>query len=175
MNLDEEINLVIIKPREQLPAIFNSCRKFDFDSMEHHPADISNILQLMCFETKAMGLAAPQLNYDYNVFYIRGFGDTACFNPKIVDSSEDEDIAEETTASIPGLIVKIKRPTHIRVRWTNVNGETDTHVYTGLTSRVFQRKMDYLNGIKLLDRANFMHRDNAIKNYYKSTSGLILK
>lgn len=160
------MNLEVIKltPSQPLPSEMLGVKSFDFDNPYMDPVDLSNILQLMTFESKSMGLAANQLGFGVSVFYIRGL-ETACFNPKIIDTGEDEDTLEETTASIPGLIIKIKRKQTIRVRYTDAFNQTDTHIFSGLTSRVFQRKMDYLNGIRLIDRANKYHRDKAVKDW----------
>src|SRR5690606_4878766 len=95
-------------------------------------------------------------------FYIRGF-ESACFNPKIVDYGNLTIGMEEVSSSIEDFIIKITRPETIRVRWTNAFGDTHTHVYSGITARAFQRKMDFLNGKKLIDQANRYHRNKAIK------------
>lgn len=170
------MNLEVIKltPSQPLPIEMLGVKKFDFENPLFDPIELSNALQLMTFETQSMGLAANQLGYCTNVFFLRGL-ESACFNPKIVDTGEDEEVLEETTASIPGLIIKIKRKQTIRVRFTDALNNTNTHIFSGLTARVFQRKMDYLNGIRLVDRANQYHKDQAIKNWNneRKANGLI--
>lgn len=176
--MEEDVNLNIIKfkPDVVYPLpLQNPAARYEFQTGEDgvkQAIELSNTLQLMMYETKALGLSAPQIGLPYRIFFIRGF-ESACFNPRLIDISKEEVVDSETTASCPGLIVKIKRPETIRVRWTNAFGDTDTHIYTGLTARVFQRKMDYLDGIKLLDRANKFHRGQAKKEYYREVSGII--
>ena len=160
------MNLEVIKltPSQALPVEMLGSKPFDFDNPYMDPVELSNILQLMTFEEQAMGLAANQLGFNVNVLYVRGLP-TACFNPKIVDTGEDEAVLEETTASIPGFVISIKRKQTIRVRYTDAFNDTGTHIFSGLTARVFQRKMDYLNGIRLVDQAHQYHKDKAVKDW----------
>ena len=72
---------------------------------------------------------------------------------------------EEICLTYPGLSVKIKRPQHIRVRFTMANGETVTKQFTGMTARIFQQQLDHLNGIIFYSRANLYHREQALKKW----------
>jgi peptide deformylase len=49
------------------------------------------------------------------------------------------------------MILKIKRPSIIRVRYTLPNGITETHKFIGITSRIFQHEIDHLNGVLFTD------------------------
>ena len=69
---------------------------------------------------------------------------------------------EEGCLSFPGLIVKVKRPQHIRVRFQTPNGDTITKQFTGMSARVFQHEIDHLNGVLYFNRANRYHRDVAM-------------
>lgn len=125
---------------------------------------LSNSLQMTCFTRDWPAISAPQIGVNARAFYLQGF-ESAFFNPKIVDTSSTMTYIEEYSPSHLGLVVKIKRPDTIRIRWTNALNETRTDIFTGLTARIIQRKVDYLNGIDFLSRATKIHRDKAIKNY----------
>lgn len=114
-----------------------------------------------------MGLSAPQVGIPFNVFVIKASPVLAIFNPKIVDKSEEQIYLEETDLTFPGLSVKVKRPKRIRVRYTMPNGETVTEIYDGLTSRIFQHQMDYLEGVLFTQRATLYHREKAFKDQKK--------
>jgi len=88
-----------------------------------------------------------------------------CFNPKIIQPSEMEITLEEGCLTFPGLLVKIKRPQHVRVRFTTPNGETMTRQFTGMTARIFQHELDHLDGSLFYNKANRFHREKALKKW----------
>jgi peptide deformylase len=118
------------------------------------------------YEYNGLGLAANQVGEPYRIFAMRGQPENfVCFNPKIVQPSEMEVVLEEGCLTYPGLLVKIKRPQHIRVRFQMPNGETVTKQFTGMTARVFQHEMDHLDGIVFFNRANRYHKELAFKKW----------
>jgi peptide deformylase len=86
-----------------------------------------------------------------------------CFNPKIVDTSEEFVLLEESCLTYPNLYVKVKRPRVIKVRYTLPDGQTVTEQYQDITARVFQHELDHLDGICHLQRANRYHLEQAKK------------
>jgi peptide deformylase len=88
-----------------------------------------------------------------------------CYNPKIVQESEQTVTLEEGCLSYPGLLVKIKRPEFVRVRFQTPNAETLTKQFIGMTARVFQHEFDHLNGVRFYDKANKFHRDQAMRKW----------
>ena len=116
---------------------------------------------------KGLGLAAPQIGIPYRVFAFTGDPVNVCFNPKIVDKSKEEIYLDEGCLTFPGLIIKIKRSSLIKVRFTMANGETITKKLSGMTARCFQHELDHLNGILFLNRANLYHREKALKSWRK--------
>jgi peptide deformylase len=118
------------------------------------------------YEYNGLGLAANQVGEPYRIFAMRGQPENfVCFNPKIVQPSEMEVVLEEGCLTYPGLLVKIKRPQHIRVRFQMPNGDTITKQFTGMTARVFQHEMDHLDGIVFFNRANRYHKELAFKKW----------
>ena len=118
------------------------------------------------YESNGVGLAANQVGVPYRIFAMRGSPENfVCFNPKIVQPSEQEVVLEESCLSYPGLIVKVKRPQHVRVRFAMPNGEIRTDTFTGMTARIFQHEMDHLDGIKYFNLANKYHREQAFKKW----------
>lgn len=136
--------------------------KYDFNDNPRYPIWLSNSLQMTCHEKDLIALSAPQVQMSVRAFYMVGF-DSAMFNPIIVDMSTTQSYSEETSPSFPGIIVKIKRPDSIRLRWTDALGETQTNVYGGLTARIIQRKIDFLDGMGILDKAAKYHKEQALK------------
>ena len=99
----------------------------------------------------------------YKVLVISANPGLACFNPRIIDVSQEEILLEERCASFPHLFLSVKRPRRIKVRYTQANGETVTQVFDGLTSRLFQHEVDHLNGIVYTNRANKVHLERALR------------
>ena len=90
-----------------------------------------------------------------------------CFNPRIVDVSDEISLEEENSLTSPGLFVKVKRHDWVRVRYTTHEGVTDTIKVGGLTARLFQQAVDHLDGILYTHRANRYHLEQARKNKVK--------
>lgn len=158
------VKLISLTPRSQIPN--TPTQIFDFQDDTYDPIELSNQMQTLVHDFGLISISGPQIGIDKRVIYVRGM-ESAMFNPKIVDSSEGQSVLDEVSSSIPDMIIKIKRPDVIRCRWTNAFGETNTYVYSGLTSRSIQRKIDYLNGIRLIDRAHKYHREQAISRWSK--------
>jgi len=142
--------------RTQLPL-------FDFSNPPVDPIQLAKDLTETMIANKGMGLAANQVGLPYRVFVLTGQQILACFNPKVVDFSPEEVYINEGCLSYPGLVVKIKRPQEIRVRFTMPNGETRTAKFEGLTARCFLHELDHLNGVVHLERANPIHREKAMR------------
>jgi peptide deformylase len=118
------------------------------------------------YENNGLGVAANQVGVPYRIFAMRGAPENfVCYNPKIVSQSKDEVVLEEGCLSYPGLLVKIKRPTVVRVRFNTPNGDSLTKQFIGMSARVFQHEYDHLQGIRFYDRANKFHRDQAMRKW----------
>ena len=139
--------------------------RFDFSNPPIDPIELAKILTETMLKEKGIGLAANQLNLPFNVFVIKSNPVICAFNPRIVDYSGDEVYLEEGCLSYPGLVVKIKRPEKVRVRFTQPNGETITQEYHGLTARTVQHEIDHLNGIVFYERATRIHKDRAFRQW----------
>ena len=141
---------------------------FDFKNPPFDPIEFAQDLVKIMYEHNALGLAANQIGKNYRIFAMRGQPENfVCFNPKIIQPSEAQVLLEETDLTYPGLYVKVKRPQHIRVRFTTPNGDTITKQFTGLTARIFQHELDNLDGILFYNRANKYHRDIAFRKWKK--------
>lgn len=150
------------------PILTTPAQDFDFSSPSVDPVQLAKDLAETMIQHKGLGLAAPQVGLPYRVFALNGNPIHVCFNPKIVDVSSEEIYLEEGCLTFPNLIMKVKRPKHIKVRFTLPNGEVLTEKYTGMTARCFQHEMDHLNGILYHTRATLYHREKALKKWRQS-------
>ena len=146
--------------------LLEKCEEFDFKDPPFDPIDYAQNLVKFLYEKNALGVAANQVGTPYRIFAMRGHPENfVCFNPKIIQPSEMEVVLEEGCLSYPGLLVKIKRPQHVRVRFSTPNGDTITKQFTGMSARVFQHEYDHLDGIVFYTRANKFHRDQALRKW----------
>lgn len=143
---------------------------FNFESPPFDPVEFSQELVKIMYDVDALSLTAIQVGIPYRIFVMRGQPQNfACFNPRIVQPSEQHIRLEETSPTYPGLVIKVKRPQHCRVRFTMPNGDTRTDTFTGMTARVFQHNMNFLNGELFWKDANPIHRDQSLRKWRLTT------
>jgi len=148
------------------PILTLPCKSFDFANPPFDPIDFSRELVKFMYDNNGIGISANQVGVPYRIFAMRAAPENfVCFNPKIVQPSEQMVVLEETSILYPGLIVKIKRPQHVRVRFTTPNGDTRTETFTGISARVFQQMTNNLEGILYFNFASRYHRDIAMKKW----------
>ena len=114
-----------------------------------------------------VGLAAPQLGISQRLFVYRLGRDAplqAVVNPVIEWSGEDQDTFEEGCLSIPGVLVDVERPVHVRVRALDEHGDERLIEASGLEARVIQHELDHLDGVLMLDRTRRDERKRAMRS-----------
>lgn len=135
---------------------------FDFSNPPVDPAILSGELAEHMINKNGLFLTAPQCGLPYRAFVMAGNPPFAIFNPRVVDETTKEEILEEISLSRPNLILKIKRPSIIKVRFQDMDGNTHTEKFVGLTARLIQQSIDYLDGIDYTRRANPIHLQRAL-------------
>jgi peptide deformylase len=113
-----------------------------------------------------VGLAATQLGTLRRmlVFQVGSEAEpTVLINPEIEWRSEDLATAEEGCLSLPGVVVDVERPLHVRARGVDVHGEPFSIEASGLEARVIQHEVDHLDGVLMLDRTERDQRKGALK------------
>lgn len=124
-------------------------QEFDFQNPPFDAKDFAESLMKCMIDNNGIGLAANQCGVGYSIIALRTDPVLVMFNPKIVHLSEKTTTLEEGCLSYPGLLVKIKRPETVRVRYLLFNGTTETKLFSGITSHTFQQMLDKLNGKSL--------------------------
>lgn len=148
------------------PILSSVLEPFDFQNPPIDPEQLALDLVKMMQDSKGIGLSANQVGLNYRVFAMDSFPETfVCFNPRIVIPGTDKVTLEEGCLSYPGLMVKVKRPKTVKVRFQSPSGEMHTKTFTGMTARVFQHELDHLDGITMLQRANGLHRESALNKW----------
>lgn len=113
-----------------------------------------------------VGLAATQVGVLHRVLVFQAGRDapvTALVNPELEWSSEEIETAEEGCLSLPGVVVEVARPLHVRVRGADEQGEALRIEASGLEARVIQHEVDHLDGVLILDRTTREERKEALR------------
>ena len=114
-----------------------------------------------------VGLAATQLGTLRRMLVFQVGPDaepTVIVNPEIEWRSEEETAtAEEGCLSLPGVIVDVERPLHVRARGVDAHGDPFSIEASGLEARVIQHEVDHLDGVLMIDRTERDQRKGALK------------
>ena len=150
--------------RQQMP-------KFDFENPIMDPGELEkSMIELMLLHD-GIGLAANQAGVETRVF-VMGHKDNpetaqAFFNPEVIANTSDSVELEEGCLSFPGIYVNIKRPTAIKARWQNSQGEIEEGEFDGYNCKCFLHELDHLEGIVFQDRVSTLKWAMAIKKTKK--------
>ena len=144
---------------------------FDFDNPIVEPKEFVENLAETMIENKGLGLSAPQCGFNKSVLVVgdprEKYSIMGIFNPTIVNYSEEQILMYERCLSFPGLLIKIKRPEEVRVRFQDMNGDTVTRKFTGVSGRAVQHEYDHLQGILFQRKANRVHLEAAKRKQKK--------
>jgi peptide deformylase len=113
-----------------------------------------------------VGLAATQVGVLHRVLVYRVQQQApvaALVNPEIEWSGRELEEMEEGCLSLPGVLVDVERPIHVRVRALDEHGEPILIEASGLEARVIQHEIDHLDGLLILDRTTREQRKEAVR------------
>ena len=145
---------------------------FDFDNPPTDPIKLKEEMIDRMFEEGGVGLSANQIRYEYRVFVMKGANkEQSMFfaNPEILELSEETENMEEgcLTGGCEGIFAIIKRPSWVRARWQDENGDVKEMEFSGMTGRCFQHELDHLNGILFIDHMSRLKYERAVKKKQK--------
>ena len=127
--------------------------------------------QLMS-DALGIGLAATQVGVMHRVLVYRVETEAAIaalVNPELEWASDEREAMEEGCLSLPGVLVEVERPVHVRVRAQDERGEDILIEASGLEARVLQHEMDHLDGVLILDRTTREQRKDAMRTLRETT------
>lgn len=135
--------------REKMPD-------FDFDNPIMDPKQLEKEMLEFMYRYGGIGLAANQVGIKTRVFVMghesRPESSMAFFNPMIIASTEKIEDLEEGCLSFPGIFVKIKRPSAIRVKYQTSSGVWEEAEFKDYDCKCFLHEYDHLEGIVFKDR-----------------------
>ena len=131
---------------------------------------IDDMIETM-YEASGIGLAASQVNVHKRVLVI-DVSETrdqpqVFINPEITPLTEDLAPYEEGCLSVPGFDEKVERPSRVRIRALDRNGEPFEIETDGLLATCIQHEIDHLNGKLFVDYVSRLKRDRIKKKLQK--------
>lgn len=119
------------------------------------------------YKADGVGLAAPQVGILKRIVVIDvGNGLFEMINPEILEENGEQD-GIEGCLSVPGTSGEVVRPMHIKVSYTDRNGEPVILETEELFARAICHELDHLDGILYKDKAHKMFTAEEIEKMQK--------
>jgi peptide deformylase len=126
------------------------------------------------YDAPGIGLAAIQLGVPQRMIVMdlakEGEEKRPLFlvNPEITWRSETQSDYEEGCLSIPEFYEMVTRPSEVKVRFLDREGEPRELHAQGLLATCVQHEVDHLNGILFIDYISKLKRDRVVKKFTKA-------
>jgi peptide deformylase len=141
-------------------------RALEIEQFDEKLADEARRMGQLMHDALGIGLAATQVGVMHRLLVYRVDPDApvaAVVNPVLEWASEEREPLEEGCLSLPGVLVEVERPVHVRVRAKDERGDDLLIEASGLEARVLQHEMDHLDGVLILDRTTRDQRKQAMR------------
>ena len=89
-------------------------------------------------------------------------------NPEIMSASEALSDYEEGCLSIPEFYEMVTRPSEVKVRYLDRQGEPQELAASGVLATCVQHEIDHLNGVLFIDYISKLKRDRVVKKFVKA-------
>ena len=141
-------------------------RAIEIDRFDERLVEETRRMGQVMHDALGIGLAATQVGAMHRVLVYRVEPDSpvaTLINPVVEWRSKEQEIADEGCLSLPGVLVEVERPVHVRVTGHDALGDGLTIEASGLEARVIQHEVDHLDGVLILDRTPRGQRKEAMK------------
>ena len=132
-------------PDSRLHKIAKRVTQFD-DRLKRLVADMADTM----YDAPGVGLAATQVDVHQCVIVIDTSETkdalTAFINPEIIWASAEKQIYDEGCLSVPGIYDGVERPSQVKVRAFDTDGQVFERDSEGLLAVCIQHEMDHLIG-----------------------------
>ena len=152
------------------PILKTKCH--DIDPSDPNLGTVLERMVAIMYAAGGVGLAAPQIGLDWNVFIVDVGQDEeprALINPRIESFGENICYSEEGCVSMPGVKAKLNKR-HEKITISAFMPGGDERVTVELNSRqaiIFQHEYEHLQGITIFDHMSQLTRSLAKKKYLK--------
>ena len=153
------------------PRLKIKCRPVE--TVDQSVRDFMDDMLETMYAAPGIGLSAPQVGDDRRVLVCdvaredEGPQPLKLINPEIVWSSDETKIAEEGCLSLPDHFAEVERPSAVRVRYLDQDGEPREIDADGLLAACVQHEMDHLEGILFVDYLSPLKRNIILRKMKK--------
>jgi peptide deformylase len=152
------------------PILTTKCVPWDFKNQTHNADELIARMTRVMHAERGIGLSANQIGVNARLFIMEFDGQVIpCFNPEILQASEELLSATEGCLSFPDLELKVKRPAWLSVSYQDISGNAVHEIVTDIKARCYAHELDHLNGIRFTDRVSKLAVDMAKKRRTKHT------
>lgn len=131
---------------------------------------IATLLMTTINDNSALGVSACQVGIDLSVFAMMVDGQPrVCVNPQIIAAAVEMEKQPEGCLSFPGMILNVRRPDAVAVRYKTIDGTEVTEHLDGLAARVWLHEYDHTMGICFTDRVSKLGLSMAKKKMIKNS------
>ena len=135
----------------------------DIEEIDDYIINLSNKMINIMYEAPGVGLAAPQIGINKNIFvFDAGDGPFVAINPKML-KREGEIVFMEGCLSLPGYYWDIERAEYAKFTCLNEHGEEVIYEGDDLMGRVLQHEYDHLKGKLLFKSLKRKYRKEALR------------
>jgi len=159
---------ILVVPNPVLKQVSQPVEKVD-DELR---ALMDDMVETM-YAAPGIGLAAVQIGVPKRVIVMDLSGQSDekqpryFVNPEILWSSDETAPYEEGCLSIPEYYDEVQRPSNVRIRYLDYNGEQIEEEADGLYAVCIQHEMDHLQGVLFIDHLSRLKREQAVKKVKK--------
>lgn len=89
-------------------------------------------------------------------------------NPEIIWASEDKSKYEEGCLSIPEYYEEVERAAQVKVKFLDLEGQSQEIEAKGLLATCIQHEIDHTNGVLFIDHISKLKRDRILKKFTKA-------
>jgi peptide deformylase len=135
-----------------------------------------------------VGLAAPQVGQSTRLIVLdlgeerpdgtRNYAVKApeiMFNPEILTYGEATSTRQEGCLSLPGLWAEVERPTEVKVKYLDKDGQLREETALGLKAVVLQHEIDHLNGVLFIEKLSASRKALAMPKWQKLRTEILRK
>ncbi len=135
---------------ERDPILRKKCRKVD--NIDNRITTLLDDMAETMKHAEGIGLAAPQVGVLRAVIIVDvGQGPVELINPELMEAKGKE-VKAEGCLSIPDRIGEVERPTWVRVKGLNREGQEVEITGEGMLARALCHEIDHLDGILFIDK-----------------------
>jgi peptide deformylase len=160
---------IIVLPDKRLRLVSEPAKKIDAELRRL----VDDMFETM-YEAPGIGLAAIQVGVPKRVITMdlakkeEPKAPRVFINPQVLWRSDDTAIYEEGCLSIPEFYEEVERPSKVRVKFLDLDGNEQELEVDGLLATCLQHEIDHLDGVLFIDHISKLKRDRVIKKFAKA-------